>query len=165
MRKLVLVLVLVLVLGAFAGEKTTATLFGRGNGHAWRGSAPAPDAPSLKIALEAKGGALSFDAVKGAEAYFAYFFEKEFTVAKGEDEKFWTGNIDGFVAGVEIVPRDAAKKITIVDPNAHVGWTRVYICSVVGKTRTMLDAKWTEGATDLGEDGCKLGDKYRAASK
>ena len=156
-------LVLLLAAVALAGDKTTATNFTRGGGRAWR-AAP-PSSPSLKVELEGKPGAILFDSSKDAESYLVYLFDKVPVVEKGEEEKFWLGDVDGFVGGVEIVPREGATKFTIVDPNSQLGWSCAYVFAVESKSRRAIKATWKEGVKDHGEDGGNLGEKYRAAKR
>jgi len=156
-----LALVLLAALAALGGEKTTAHAFTRGGGRVWR-SAP-PSAPSCKATLEGKPGAILFDAAKGAESYLVYLYEKPPVVEKGKEEKFWTGEQDGFVGGLEVIPREGAKSFTVLDPNKSIGWTCAYVFSVEAKSRTLIAATWKEGVKDAGEDGASFGDKYRAS--
>jgi len=155
-----LLLVLLLAACALGGDKTTLQVFGRGGGRAWRSAPPA--SPSCKAELEGKSGAVVFDAAKGAESYLLYFFEKQPILDKGQEEKFWKGDLDGFVAGVEVTPRAGAPRFTVVDPNERIGWRQVYVFSVEAKSRKLIAASWKEGVQDPGEDGGKLGEKYRA---
>lgn len=158
-----LVLVGLLAVTAAAADKTVCQNFGRGGGRAWRGAVPS--SPSLKVALEGKAGALSFDASKDADTYLVYLFDKVPEIEKGQEEKFWLGDVDGFVAGVEITPRAGATKFTIVDTNPQIGWAAAYVFSVESKTRRALTATWKEGVKEHGEDGGNLGEKYRAAKR
>ncbi len=152
-----------LTAAAFAADKTTCQNFIRSGGRAWRGAVPA--SPSLKATLEGKPGAILFDAAKDAETYLVYLFDKQPVIEKGQEEKFWTGDLDGFVAGVEITPRAGATKFTIVDPNKQIGWSCAYVFAVESKSRKALTATWKEGVTEHGEDGGALGEKYRAAKR
>jgi hypothetical protein len=161
--KRVLCLVALLAAVALAADKTTCENFTRGGGRAWRGAIPS--SPSLTVTLEGKPGAIVFDASKDADGYLVYLFDKQPVVEKGQEEKFWTGDFDGFVGGVEIKPREGAKKFTIVDPNSQLGWSAAYVFAVENKSRKALSATWKEGVKDHGEDGGNLGEKYRAAKR
>jgi len=158
-----LLLVALAAAAALAADKTTSSGFARGEGRAWRTAPPA--SPSCKAQLEGKPGAIVFDAAKDAESYLVYLFEKAPTVEKGQEEKFWRGDLDGFVAGLEIVPRDGAKKLTVVDPNKAIGWTCAYVFAVEAKARKPIAATWSEGVKEAGEDGATLGEKYRPAKR
>jgi hypothetical protein len=155
-----LVLVVLLAVTALGADKTTCEAFGRAGGRAWRAAPPA--SPSCKAVLEGKPGAIVFDAAKDAESYLVYLYAKAPVVEKGHEDKFWTGDLDGFVAGIEVTPREGAKKLTILDPNASIGWTCAYVFSVESKARKLLSATWKEGVKEAGEDGGAFGDKYRA---
>ena len=102
------------------------------------------------------------EAAKDAESYLVYLFDKAPTVEKGQEEKFWTGDIDGFVAGIEVTPREGAKKFTVVDPNASIGWTCAYVFSVESKSRKLITATWKDRVKEAGEDGDAFGEKYRS---